>query len=32
LYYAKLPPNLADEGQKMLGEALAAQASIPQGH
>ena len=32
LYYAKLPPNLTDEGQKMLGEVQAAQASIPQGH
>ena len=32
LYYAKLPPNLAGEGQKMLGEVQAAQASMPQSH
>jgi phosphoribosylglycinamide formyltransferase 1 len=29
LYYAKLPPNLADEGQKMLGEVRAAGGFYP---
>ena len=32
LFYAKLPPNLADQDQKLLEEARTVEASTPSGH